>query len=160
MAKNPARPFIVAIGANDGGRVEVLGTHFNVNCYHDEETVRTTLLEGKVRFVNSASETAILEPGEQAIAQQHAPLTIDHAPDLNKVMAWKNGWFEFDKTDLKTIMRQISRWYDVDIIYAKTPGQEKFGGRIGKDLNLSNILKVLEAQDVHCRLDGKKLIVE
>jgi transmembrane sensor len=162
-------PFIVNIGGHAGSRVEVLGTHFNVNCYHDEETVKTTLLEGKVKVVSNESASAkasvdksvVLKPGEQAVLTHDSRLTIHNDIDIDQVMAWKNGWFEFDKTDLKTIMRQISRWYDVDIVYAKACcGDEKFGGRIGRNLNLSNILKVLESQDVHCRLEGKKLIVE
>jgi ferric-dicitrate binding protein FerR (iron transport regulator) len=175
IAKNPSRPFIVNIGGHDGSQVEVLGTHFNVNCYPDEETVKTTLLEGKVKVGNlpagrqgrqsssakaTADKSAVLIPGQQAVLTADARLTIHDDIDIDQVMAWKNGWFEFDKTDLRTIMRQISRWYDVDIEYAKTPGPEKFGGRIGRNLNLSNILKVLESQDVHCRLEGKKLIVE
>jgi transmembrane sensor len=159
-------PFIVNIGGHAGSRVEVLGTHFNVNCYHDEETVKTTLLEGKVKVGSRQSaigncNSAILQPGQQAILTADCRFTIADDIDIDQVMAWKNGWFEFDKTDLKTIMRQISRWYDVDIVYAKACcGTEKYGGRIGRNLNLSNILKVLESQDVHCRLEGKKLIVD
>jgi ferric-dicitrate binding protein FerR (iron transport regulator) len=137
-----------------------LGTHFNVNCYPDEETVKTTLLEGKVKASMVNGQWSILKPGQQA-AIHHSQLTIHDNVDLDQVMAWKNGWFEFDNTDLGTIMRQISRWYDVDIVYAKPCcGDTKFGGRIGRNLNLSNILKVLESQDIHCRLEGRKLIVE
>jgi ferric-dicitrate binding protein FerR (iron transport regulator) len=74
-------------------------------------------------------------------------------------MAWKNGWFEFDDTDIKTIMRQVSRWYDVDIKYETKTDNEKYGGRISRNLNLSNILKMLENYGVHFRLTGKTLTV-
>jgi ferric-dicitrate binding protein FerR (iron transport regulator) len=74
-------------------------------------------------------------------------------------MAWKNGWFEFDDTDIKTIMRQISRWYDVDIKYETKTDNEKYGGRISRNLNLSNILKMLENYGVHFRLERKTLTV-
>lgn len=159
---DPSQPFIVTMGT--GGRVEVLGTHFNVNCYHDEESVRTTLLEGKVRVVNResaiGSESAVLKPGEQAILTHDSRLTIAVTADVSAVTAWKNGWFEFEHTDLKTIMRQISRWYDVDIVYAQMPGNEKFGGRISRKENLSTILKALESEELQFRLEGKKLIIQ
>ncbi|MFL5744588.1 MAG: FecR family protein [Niastella sp.] len=161
VAKNAAKPFHVKTSTQD---VEVLGTHFNVNAYKDEETVKTTLLEGKVKVVNGEwpmvnGKTAILKPGEQAMLKGNSPFTIDHSPDLDQVMAWKNGWFEFDNTDIKTIMRQISRWYDVDVRYEVKPNNETYGGRISRNLNLSNILKMLETYGVHYRLENKTLVV-
>ncbi len=154
-------PFHVKTNNQD---IEVLGTHFNVNAYKDEETTKTTLLEGKVKVVNDQSsmvngKTAILQPGEQAVLKGNSPFTIDHSPDLDQVMAWKNGWFEFDNTDIKTIMRQISRWYDVDVRYEVKTNNETYGGRISRNLNLSNILKMLETYGVHYRLENKTLIV-
>ena len=154
-------PFHVKTKTQD---VEVLGTHFNVNAYKDEETVKTTLLEGKVKVVTlSGSEgSAILKPGEQASVSQTSQ-TSQTIPvqtvDLDQVMAWKNGWFEFDNTDLKTVMRQISRWYDVDVRYEMKPDKETYGGRISRNLNLSNILKMLETYGVHYRLENKTLVV-
>jgi ferric-dicitrate binding protein FerR (iron transport regulator) len=173
-------PFHVKTSTQD---IEVLGTHFNVNAYKDEETIKTTLLEGRVKVgsgqwavgrrekaegpVLSREQKAenknyevILKPGEQAVSSgAHSPLTIDHSPDLDQVMAWKNGWFEFDSTDIKTIMRQISRWYDVDVRYEVKPNNETYGGRISRNLNLSNILKMLETYGVHYRLENKILVV-
>jgi hypothetical protein len=161
IAKNAAKPFHVKTSTQD---IEVLGTHFNVNAYNDEEVTKTTLLEGKVRVVkretaNGKENLIILQPGEQAIASEYSPFTIHHSPDLDQVMAWKNGWFEFDDTDIKTIMRQISRWYDVDIKYETKTDNEKYGGRISRNLNLSNILKMLENYGVHFRLERKTLTV-
>jgi ferric-dicitrate binding protein FerR (iron transport regulator) len=160
VAKNAAKPFHVKTSTQD---VEVLGTHFNVNAYKDEEAVKTTLLEGRVKVSQSAisnPQSAIIKPGEQAVLSgTHSPFTIDHSPDLDQVMAWKNGWFEFDNCDIKTIMRQISRWYDVDIRYEIKPDDLTYGGRISRSLNLSNILKMLETYGVHYRLENKTLTV-
>lgn len=164
VAKNAAMPFHVKTRTQD---IEVLGTHFNVNGYNDEEDIKTTLLEGKVQVLSGAGNPqqaalkAILVPGQQAITSNQAgvPIKITSDIDIDKIMAWKNGWFEFDSTDLKTIMRQISRWYDVDIVYQTKTGNETYGGRISKNVNLSNILKTLESYGVHCRLDGKTLVV-
>jgi transmembrane sensor len=173
IAKDASKPFHVKTRTQD---LEVLGTHFNVNAYSDEDATKTTLLEGKVKVSQSAivnPESAngkrqsakdnefavVLKPGEQAVLANNSPFTIDHSPDLDQVMAWKNGWFEFDNTDIKTIMRQISRWYDVDIKYETKINNETYGGRISRSLNLSNILKMLETYGVHYRLEGKTLSI-
>jgi ferric-dicitrate binding protein FerR (iron transport regulator) len=160
VAKNAAKPFHVKTSTQD---IEVLGTHFNVNAYKDEETIKTTLLEGRVKVGNRQSaigneNATILKPGQQAIAENNAIKVTDNV-DIDQVMAWKNGWFEFDSTDIKTIMRQISRWYDVDVRYEVKPTNETYGGRISRNLNLSNILKMLETYGVHYRLENKTLVV-
>ncbi len=172
IAKNAAKPFHVKTQTQD---VEVLGTHFNVNAYSDEAAVKTTLLEGSVKVnqlargnqsANGNRQSAILKPGEQAVLPANSRITIDdspftihHSPDIDQVMAWKNGWFEFEKTDIRTIMRQISRWYDVDIRYETKINDETYGGRISRKLNLSSILKMLENYGVHFKLEGKTLTV-
>ncbi len=164
IAKNAAKPFHVKTSTQD---IEVLGTHFNVNAYSDEEAIKTTLLEGKVKVrqwskINGQLATGngtFLQPGEQAVLIGTSPFRIEHSPDLDQVMAWKNGWFEFDDTDIKTIMRQVSRWYDVDIKYETKTDNEKYGGRISRNLNLSNILKMLENYGLHFRLERKTLTV-
>jgi len=157
IAKDASKPFHVKTRTQD---IEVLGTHFNVNAYNDEEATKTTLIEGKVKVSQSLKgQSAILKPGEQAVLVANSPFTIDHSPDLDQVMAWKNGWFEFDNTDIKTIMRQISRWYDVDIRYETKTNNETYGGRISRSLNLSNILKMLESYGVHYRLEGKTVSI-
>lgn len=159
VAKDARKPFHVKTRTQD---IEVLGTHFNVNAYSDEETTKTTLLEGSVKVgkrETGKEKRVMLKPGEQSVLAANASFTIDHSPDLEQVMAWKNGWFEFDETDIKTIMRQISRWYDVDIRYETKTDNEKYGGRISRNLNLSNILKMLENYGVHFKLEGKVLTV-
>jgi len=161
VVKNAAKPFHVKTRTQD---IEVLGTHFNVNAYNDEETIKTTLLEGSVRVQSAVGnrQSAILKPGEQAIVgnDEGASIHISNDVDLDQVIAWKNGWFEFENTDLRMIMRQVSRWYDVDVAYEIKPCNERYGGRISRNLNLSSILKMLESYGVHFRLEGKKLIVQ
>jgi hypothetical protein len=151
-----AKPFIVSV--NDM-QVEVLGTHFNINSYSDEAAMKTTLLEGKVR-VSRNGNIAILNPGEQAISSANSPLTIDHSPDLDEVMAWKNGLFHFNNASLQEVIRQIVRWYDVDVVYQGTIPERKFGGEISRNSNLSQVLKILEESKVHFTIENKKLIVK
>jgi transmembrane sensor len=168
------RPFYVT--ANKVA-VEVLGTHFNVNNYVDESTTKVTLLEGSVKVAignrQSAignNNTVILKPGEQAIAvASHSPrlrdatygqaLTIDHSPDLDQVMAWKNNTFYFDGENLQAIMKQLSRFYNVDVEYEGSIPNKRFGGMISRNKNLNEVLSVLELSGVHFRVEGKKIIV-
>lgn len=181
-------PFVVAFTtpAGSAGEVQVLGTHFNINAYDDEAAVKTTLLEGKVRVVKRESASAkasadksangkrekdnelavVLKPGEQAVlaahlplATNHSPLTIDHSPDIEAVIAWKNGYFSFSETDMATLMRQIARWYDVEVEYAGAIPNRKFGGEISRNSNAAQVLKIMEESDVHFKIAGRKIIV-
>jgi transmembrane sensor len=157
VAKDRSKPFRVTLGEMT---VEVLGTHFNVNGFSDESAVRTTLLEGSVKIVKQGG-SLLLKPREQAILKENGQMEKTADVDLDKVMSWKTGWFEFDQTDLPSILRQVSRWYDVDIVYEGRPKADQFGGRVSKNLPLSDILQSLEANGngVRFRLEGKKLIV-
>lgn len=155
VAHNPAKPFKVVM---DKQVIEVLGTHFNVNGYKDEAVVRTTLLEGSLRTSIANGESSLIKPGEQSVLRD-AHLTINRSPDVEKVMAWKNGWFEFDQMDLESIMRQVSRWYDVDIEYEGNLPNEKYGGRIRKSLPLSAVIDMMKLNGVKCSLNGKILRV-
>jgi transmembrane sensor len=167
VAKNAARPFIVNIlSSREGGskgRVEVLGTHFNINSYDDEEAVRTTLLEGKVKVENQSAtgnrQLAILKPGEQVSISQSSQLSQPISVQTEAVMAWKNGYFQFERVDIQTVMRQIARWYDVDVQYEGTITNDKFGGSIPRDATLSQVLHALEQSLVHFTIREKKVIV-
>jgi transmembrane sensor len=159
------RPFYVT--ANDV-TVEVLGTHYNVNNYNDESAIKVTLLEGSVKVkLDRGDQSVILKPGEQAIAiASHSPLTIDHSrftidhsADLEKAMAWKNETFYFNGENLEAIMKQLSRFYDVDVAYESSIPDKRFGGMISRDKNLNEVLNVLELSGVHFRMEGKKIIV-
>lgn len=161
-------PFIVTI---PGGTVEVLGTHFNVNSYEDEGVIKTTLLEGSVKVTKRETAnvkrerpneySAVLKPGEQAeLSRANSPLTIHHSPNVNQVIAWKNGIFNFDGLETKEVMRQLARWYDVQVVYEPGVTSHKFYGEIGRNLNLAQVLEGLKLSGVNCRIEeGKKLRV-
>lgn len=162
-------PFIVEKGDM---QVEVLGTHFNVNAYSDESAIKTTLLEGKVRVVQSGignresakgnEYSVVLKPGEQAVAVGHSPLTIHHSTDVDNVVAWKNGLFHFESADVKTVMRQLARWYDVDVVYeGTTVKNDPLFVEISRNTRLSDVLKVLqESGSAKFTIQGKKIIVK
>lgn len=158
VVHNAKMPFIVQKGdliIND------LGTHFNVNTYEDETTERITLLEGSVS-VSRGTISGLLKPGQQARLNNNANSDIKILNDVNmdEVMAWKDGKFMFDKnTDIYTIMRQISRWYNVDIQYQGKINQ-RFWGSISKDVNVSQVLKILEATGgIKFKVEVNKIIV-
>jgi transmembrane sensor len=149
-------PFKVKI--NGSTEVEVLGTHFNVNAYADEPGIKTTLLEGSVK-VSKDLASVILKPGEQTSVSQRSQPSQPIAVETDLVMAWKNGLFNFNKVSLQDVMKQIARWYDVDIVYQGEIKPKKFGGEIQRDLNLSEVLEGLKETGIHFRIEGKKLIV-
>lgn len=155
VAHDAAHPFKVVL-PGDGGEVTVLGTHFNVNAYDDESAMRVTLLEGSVK-VDKDQSNVIIRPGEQAVLAND--LNINHAPDIEQVMAWKNGFFQFNNTDIRTVMRQLEKWYDLQVEYEGAVPNDKFGGKLPRDANLSQVLKALQQTQVHFRVDGKKLTV-
>ena len=146
VAKNPELPFRVKLP--DQSVVQALGTQFNVNAYTDEPLMTTTLLEGSVKINNS-----ILKPGEAYSAGKVSKANTEAA------VAWKNGVFIFYKADLQSVMRQLSRWYDVDVKYEGKIRIRTFSGKIERDLSLSDLLDGLKRTDVHFRIEGKKLIV-
>jgi transmembrane sensor len=149
-------PFKVKI--NGSTEVEVLGTHFNVNAYADEPDIKTTLLEGSVK-VSKDLASVILKPGEQTSVSQRSQPSQPIAVETDLVMAWKNGLFNFNKVSLQDVMKQIARWYDVEIVYQGEIKPKKFGGEIQRDLNLSEVLEGLKETGIHFRIEGKKLIV-
>ena len=154
--KNPQQPFIVHAG--NAIEIRVLGTHFNVNTYKDEKYMRTTLLEGSIH-ISSATSEKMLIPGEQAQMDAAGKLFVKENVDLNAVVAWKNGLFNFNKLTTHEIMNQLARWYDIEIKYEGIVSDQIYGGEIQRDLNLSQVLKMLQKSGMHCRLDQKVLTV-
>ena len=139
--------------------VQVLGTDFDIMAYPDESTINTTLLAGSVQ-VKEGPALQLLQPGQQAVLdnERHA-ITVKNA-DLKKVTAWKNGLFVFNNMALPAILREMARWYDVEIVYAAKPSEELYGGGIGRNLNLSGVLDLLEGSGYnHFRIEGRKVIV-
>ncbi|MDE1193052.1 MAG: FecR domain-containing protein [Arachidicoccus sp.] len=153
VAHNAAKPFKVN---SNGQTVTVLGTHFNINSYADENATTTTLLEGRVS-VTSGNAHVLLAPG-YAARQQQGKLSTGKA-DAGQAVAWKEGILDMDGQPFVEIMRQISRWYDVDIVYEGKIPDMRLNGQMDKGLKLSQLLKVLQLLNVHFRIEGKKLIV-
>ena len=154
VAHNAAMPFRVE--KNDV-RVEVLGTHFNMNTYDDESSLKVTLLEGSVRVV-SASSGNIITPGQQAQVRK-GRIAVEDNVNSEEVMAWKNGRFLFSGTGIDQVMRQLTRWYGVEVVYNKKVN-DLFYAEIPRNTNLSDVLKALELTGkVHFLIDGKKIIV-
>lgn len=155
VTHDKTKPFKVSKGDMS---VEVLGTRFNVNAYDDEESIQVTLLEGSVEVKNQKSKVKIV-PGQQAVIMNNQRLTVNKGVDLEQVMAWKNGSFYFNQAGIAEVMRQLSRWYDVKVQYEGKMPASKFGGEMGRDLSLSQVLRLLEKNEVHFRLEEKTVTV-
>jgi transmembrane sensor len=171
VAHDAGKPFKVQA---NGTEVEVLGTHFNVHAYSDEDALKVTLLQGSVKVVKRQSafakasadkssignrQSAILKPGQQAVLATHSPLTINHSPDIEEVMAWKNGLFRFNNADIESVMKQVERWYDVEVVYEGPKPEGHFRGKVPRNVMASEMLKIIEASGVKCTIKNKKIII-
>lgn len=155
VAKNPKKPFKVDI--NDKVEINVLGTHFNVNAYNDETSVNTTLIEGSLDVnVNGSSQR--LNPGQQAQVRE-TNIRLVREINTQQVIAWKDGAFSFNKDNFDAVLRQISRWYDVEIVYEHGVPDRVFSGKMGRNLALSQILNFFKEIDVNLKIQGNKIIV-
>ena len=155
VAKDKHKPFTVTV--NDV-EVQVLGTHFNVNGYDDEGEIKTSLIEGSV-LVSKKDQKVLLKPGQQADIKKSGAVKVKALDNFDEVLAWKNGMFHFDNASLETVLRQLSRWYDVDVVMDKGVVSRNFEGEINRDLELSQVLKILEGNNVHFKIEGKILKV-
>ncbi|QEC45653.1 FecR domain-containing protein [Pseudobacter ginsenosidimutans] len=156
VARNKNMPFRVM--ANDM-QIEVTGTHFNVNTYTNEPFLTTTLLEGGVNVTRN-NNTVQLTPGQQSRSGADGKISISNNAITAEVMAWKNGYFHFESASLSTILRQVSRWYDVNIVYDGEIPDEKYFVIIKRNSSLSAVLKALQANNVEFTIEGKKLTVK
>ena len=156
VAKDKKRPFRVSVNEM---QVNVLGTHFNINAYDDEATINTTLLEGSV-LLSEKSQKVLLKPGQQAQKQKKGTIVVNNKVNIDEVMGWKNGVFYFENAGIQTVLREISRWYDVDVVFEKGIPVRTFEGEIQRNLKLSQVLKILEKNKVHFKIDGNVLRVQ
>lgn len=158
VAHNKSAPFLVKINtpAGDAGTVEVLGTHFNINAY--ENVYRTTLLEGSVKVRTATDRELLLRPNQQAIATPTS-LSIDRSPDIDKVMAWRRGFFNFDNVGLQEVMQQLARWYDIEVAYQGAVPDITFAGELSRGMTWSGVLRALEESKVHFKTEGRKIII-
>jgi ferric-dicitrate binding protein FerR (iron transport regulator) len=156
ISKNEQQPFIVH---TDRADVHVLGTHFNINAYNDEGVLKTTLLEGAVRL-SAAAASVVLAPGEQGLITGSRPGIEKKRVNVSQEVAWKAGYFVFRNNTIRDIMRQISRWYDVEIEYRGELPTGTFGGTYSKEKDLPELLNGLELTGlVHFKIEGRKIIV-
>ncbi len=162
VAKNEKMPFKVNV--DNKMEIAVLGTDFNVNAYENETSINATLLTGSIHasIMPSVSTSVLLKPGQQAQLSMNKTLpeikVIKNA-DIDKVMAWKNGAFYFEGSTVEEIMRQVERWYDVEVVYEKGIPNIEFGGGITRGVSLKGLISALQKSEMHCRLEGRKLII-
>jgi transmembrane sensor len=159
VSKNKAMPFKVMTNTQT---VEVLGTHFNINGYSEELVTKTTLLEGSVSVKNNHNTTSVvISPGQQAriMANVNDKIGVVEA-DTEEVMAWKNNYFRFNNENIKSVMRKISRWYDVNVEYEGNISDEEFNGTISRTKNIAQVLEMLEdTKSVHFKVEGRRIVV-
>ncbi|MGI9138250.1 MAG: FecR family protein, partial [Sediminibacterium sp.] len=143
--------------------VEVLGTHFNINSYDNEEYSKTTLLEGSVKIINekSSNTAKILIPGQQAVIKRGDVQTKIMIADEAQALAWKDGYFLFKNTNIKDVVNELERWYNVDIQYNNSMEFENITGYISRNVKISSVLKMLQLSGiVNYEIDGSKIIIK
>lgn len=158
VAHNAGKPFIVVTGNQE---ITVLGTHFNVKGYDEDAGISTTLLAGSIRIKNLTSGKAdLLSPGQQAKIYRNKNDINIKTVNTEDAISWKNGYFLFDNQEIKSIMKIMSRWYDVDVEYKNSNKHDRFGGTFSRSANMSEILNNLERiGNVHFKMEAKKVIV-
>ncbi|MCK7554687.1 FecR domain-containing protein [Chitinophaga sedimenti] len=154
VAKAAGKPFLVNV--NDRAEVEVLGTHFNVNAYADEAAIKTALLEGAIRVRSKEARTAVLKPGQQAVIDK-AEMKVEPA-DAEEVSARRNGLFHFRKATVPEMMREVARWYDVEVRFEGAVPERTFSGDIERTLSLQQVLTILRVTRINYTIDNQKQI--
>lgn len=157
IAKNASQPFHVTVNEME---VEVIGTHFNIAAYADEAFIRTTLLEGKVKVTGRDAVT--ISPGQQAVMSSGpGKQTVQVLNNVNtdQVTAWMNGYFQFSQSGIEDVMKQIARWYDIEVRYEGKMTSRKFSGEISRASNLSEVLKGLTITGINVRREGRTIVV-
>jgi transmembrane sensor len=155
VAQKKSQPFIVEVEGKQ--EIEVLGTSFNVNAYTNENFISTTLITGAIK-INTAERSKLLKPGEQ-VQLAGNQMTINNKINTADIISWKDGFFSADGKDVKAILRQAMRWYDIEVEYKGDIKSEPFVGQLPRNINLSELLNILEITGVHFTLQGKKLTV-
>jgi transmembrane sensor len=155
IVHNPKQPFRITV---KGQTVEDLGTDLNIKAYDDDSAINTTLLEGNIK-VSKGPASAILKPGQQATIGPDGNSFQVKTVDVESVIAWKNGYFSFDRADIQTVMREMARWYNVQVIFKGAQPKTKFKGKVYRNINASEALKILSYFGAHFQIEGKTIIV-
>lgn len=156
VSHNPSKPFKVVLPAI--GQVDAIGTAFNINAYPEEKVVKTSLIQGKVK-VAMGGKTNYLHPGQQSLLNKEGHHVIVNEVDMDEIVAWKNGLFIFNQSNVEDIMRQLARWYAIEVIYSGKISQETFSGIVNRNSNLSEVLKIMEAGGVRFKIENKTIYV-
>jgi ferric-dicitrate binding protein FerR (iron transport regulator) len=172
VAPDKTKPFFVKTNST---QIQVLGTSFNINSYKDELNEKTTLVEGSIKIIipldkggrreapggfdAPTSGTLILRPGQQAQTTSTHIKRIDNI-NIDQTIAWKNGIFNFTNSTLAEVIAQLERWYDIEASYPPSLANTRFGGEMGRDLTLAQMLSLLEGPGLHFELTGRKLTVK
>ena len=163
IAPDPLKPFKVK---SENQHIEVLGTKFNVNTYEDEISSKTTLIEGKVSISKTTAEgkpvlggRRIMKPGQQATVDKNRSDIHLESVDTEQSVAWKNGYFKFEKADIQTVMRQICRWYDLEAEYRGKVNTDLFAGEIKRDEDVNKVLRIFQLSNIDVRIKGRKIII-
>ncbi len=155
VAQNKRLPFRVITPKE---QIEVLGTHFNVNSYSEEESSTVALLEGKVKVSLSSSEFKVLKPGEQTIVKGGSVQVFP--VDLSEAIAWKNGEFMFNNESMKSVMQKIARWYDVEVVLKPELENISIWGSVSKYENIKEVLKIIEMTgSARFNIEGRRIYV-
>jgi len=156
VAKDAQKPFYVNTA---NGQIRVLGTHFNISAYLDDEVTSTTLLEGIVQVTKNQS-SSLLKPGQQASISRGSDYIRVAEAKIDEVMAWKNGYFIFDEDNIAGIMKKVARWYDVDVQYSGSMDDQKFGGTFHRSKSITELLHYLEKiGNIHFSITGRRITV-
>lgn len=163
VAQDNKRPFIVDVDGKS--TVEVLGTAFNINSYTNEDGIKTSLVNGSVKVIKG-NKAVVLQPGNQAVVAALGQGSHDNdntirvqPADIGQVLAWKNGLFNFNGADLKAVIRQLERWYDIEARYEGPISKTTFSGKMYRNVNLSDVLEVFRDLGIKFRMEGKTLVI-
>lgn len=156
IVKDAMKPFKVTI--NNHTEVQVLGTSFDVKAYSDDAGITTTLVDGAVRVV-SFERGQTLKPGQQTLSKPDGSLVLVPQVDMGKTLAWKNGLFNFENESFEEVMKQLERWYDIEVKYVGKPPKQKFFGELQRDLTLSQVIESLKEVGVQFKIEGRTLVV-
>lgn len=155
VAKNPFKKFIVRAG---NMTTEVLGTHFMVSSYDNDDKQTATLIEGSIK-VNHQSNNTYLKPGNQLQVAKSGAVTLIKNANIDEMTGWINGYFYFEKADIRSVMKQLMRWYDIEVVYEKNVTKELFGGKIQRNLPLPEVMDILKTIGVRYKVNGKTITI-
>ncbi|MGZ3751976.1 MAG: FecR family protein [Mucilaginibacter sp.] len=156
VTHNAKQPFKVKTA---GQVVQDLGTRFNVNSYTDEDGIATTLVEGSVKIYDAKGQT-LLSPGQQYLLKTGGMSEIKNDVDIDEITAWKSDMFQFDNANIQTIMRQVARWYDIDVEFKGPVPNYTYHGKISRNSNASQVLKILALSGINFTIEGRTIIVK